>query len=264
MVWARRSLGSVWPPLIALALVLAAWEAYVQVVLSGLPGGQLILPAPTRIVTALINNVEVITPHVWQTALETLLGFALALAVGLGTALLIDLNSTLRRAIYPLLVVSQTIPIIALAPLLVLWFGYGILPKILIVGLVCFFPIVVAGADGLRATDPELMRLFRTFGAGKGTIFRRARFPGALPSIFSGVRVAITYSVTGAIWGEYVGASAGLGFYMQNMQRSGQVPLVFAAIILIAALSVTLFLITSLVERLVIPWYFAGRMANDE
>jgi ABC-type nitrate/sulfonate/bicarbonate transport system permease component len=259
-----RRITSLWPPLAALGLILAVWEAYSRVVLGSVAGGERILPAPTRIAQALWNNTGVLAPHAWQTLRETLIGFALALLVGLAFAVIIDLSPLLRRALYPLLVLSQTIPLLALAPLLVLWFGFGILPKVLIVLLVCFFPIVVAAADGFRATDPELVRLFRTFGASTWTIFRHVRFPGALPSLFSGIRIAITYSVTGAIWGEYVGAEYGLGIFMQRAQHSAQVALVFAAIIVIAALSIALFLLTSLIERLVIPWYFAGRAAPHE
>src|SRR3954465_12671570 len=110
-----------------------------------------------------------------------------------------------------------------------LWFGFGLLPKVLIVTIVCFFPIVVSAADGFRSTDPELVKLFRTFGASKWAIFRMVRFPGALPSLFSGIRIAVTYSVTGAIWGEYVGAEKGLAIYMQTAQHNFQVSLVFAA-----------------------------------
>jgi ABC-type nitrate/sulfonate/bicarbonate transport system permease component len=244
--------------LVALAILLVAWEAYARLVLGAIPGGDRILPAPTRILTALFTNAAIIAPHTWQTLVETVIGFALALVVGLGVAIVIDLSPTLRKAIYPLLVVSQTIPLLALAPLLVLWFGYELLPKVLVVALVCFFPIVVAGADGLRSTDPELVRLFRTFGADKWTIFKRVKFPGALPSIFSGVRIAITYSVTGAIWGEYVGADVGLGIFIQSKQRSGEIPVVFAAMLVIAVLSISLFLVASLIERRTIPWYFAS------
>ncbi len=255
----RLARGSLLPPLAALALSLTAWELYSRLTLGSLPGGDRLLPAPSRIVTALLTNTSILAPHTWQTLLETAIGFALALVVGVGLAVIIDLSPLLRQAIYPLLVISQTIPLLAIAPLLVLWFGFGLLPKVLIVGLVCFFPIVVAGADGFRATDPELVKLFRTFGASKWDIFRMVRFPGALPSLFSGVRIAITYSVTGAVWGEYVGADMGLGIFMQRAQHSYQVSLVFAAIIVIAALSIGLFLLTSLVERLAIPWYFASR-----
>jgi ABC-type nitrate/sulfonate/bicarbonate transport system permease component len=120
---------------------------------------------------------------------------------------------------------------------------------------------VVAGADGLRATDPELVRLFRTFGASTWTIFRKVRFPGALPSLFSGIKIAITYSVTGAIWGEYVGAQWGLGIFMQRRQHAADVTTVFAAILVISSLSVALFLLVSLIERMLIPWHFKGREA---
>jgi ABC-type nitrate/sulfonate/bicarbonate transport system permease component len=250
------------PPTIALLLLLVVWEVYSRLVLGAISGGDRLLPAPTRIVSALRENVGILAPHTWQTLAETAIGFALAMLVGLAFAVVIDLSPFLRRAVYPLLVVSQTIPLLAIAPLLVLWFGFGLLPKVLIVLLVCFFPIVVAGVDGFRSTDPELVRLFRTFGADKWTIFRKVRFPGALPSIFSGVRIAITYSVTGAVWGEYVGAEQGLGIFMQRAQHSYQVALVFAAVIIIAALSIGLFLLTSIMERLVIPWYFAGRRAE--
>jgi len=268
----RRSIDTSWrallPPAVALASIIAIWEAYSRFVLSGLPAGELLLlPAPSTIASALFNNVLIIAPNAWQTLLEVVVGFGLALVVGIGFAILIDVSQVLRRAIYPLLVISQTIPIIALAPLLVLWFGFGLLPKVLIVALVCFFPIVVAGADGFMSTDPELVRLFRTFGASKWTIFRQVRFPGALPSLFSGIRIAVTYCVIGAIWGEYVGAESGLGIFMLRAQHAYQVRLVFAAIIVISALSVGLFLLTSIIERLVIPWHFRGRdeaNPNDE
>lgn len=258
-----RRPGNLLPPLLLLLSLLGAWELYSDLVLAGLPAGDRLLPAPSRIVVVLARNSEVLAPHLLLTFLETAIGFVLALAVGLALAAMIDLSPWLRRAVYPLLVVSQTIPLLAIAPLLVLWFGFGLLPKVLIVALVCFFPIVVAGADGLRATDPELVKLFRTFGATTWTIFRKVRFPGALPSVFSGVRIAITYSVTGAVWGEYVGAEQGLGIFMQRAQHAYQVAFVFAAIVVIATLSISLFLLTSVVERLMIPWYFAARLQTS-
>ena len=172
---------------------------------------------------------------------------------------LIDFSPWLRRALYPLLVASQTIPIIIIAPLLVLWFGFGLVSKSIVVLLVCFFPIVVALADGLRSADPELIKLFRAFGAGPLRIFWSVRLPGALPSLFSGVRIAIAYSVIGAIFGEYVGASAGLGFYMQLKQHSFSTAGVLAAIVVTALLSVALFASVALVERLALPWYYLQR-----
>lgn len=260
----RRAASNLLPPTIALGIMLAAWEAYSRLVLEPMPGGSRLLPAPTAIVTSLINNSSDIAPHAVQTLLETAIGFALALAVGFAFAIIIDISPLLRRAIYPLLVASQTIPILALAPLLVLWFGFGVLPKILIVALVCFFPIVVAGADGFRATDPELVKLFKTFGANRLTIFREVQFPGALPYLFSGLRISITYSVTGAIWGEYVGAQWGLGIFMQRKQHIPDIVAVFAIIIVIAAMSITFFLLASLLERIVIPWHFRGNNQRAE
>lgn len=254
-------LAALLPPLVALGLILGVWEVYSDAVLGAVPGGDRLLPAPSKILAAFVTNAGVLAPHTWQTVLETALGFALALAVGLGLALLIDVSALLRRAIYPLLVMSQTVPVVAIAPLMVLWFGFGILPKVLIVALVCFFPIVVSGVDGLRSADPELVKLFRTFGAGTWAIFRRVRFPGALPAIFSGVRIAVTYSVVGAVWGEYVGARYGLGVFMQLQQNNTQIAQEFAALIVIAAISIALFLLVSIVERLVIPWHFAARSA---
>lgn len=256
MLSIRNTLRALLPPAVALLLILAVWEAYSRFILGAAPGGDLLLPAPTAIARALFNNADVLASHTWTTLIETLLGFGLALLVGLAFAVVIDLSPLLRSAIYPLLVVSQTIPIIAIAPLFVLWFSFGLLSKVLVVALVCFFPIVVAGADGFRSTDPDLVKLFRTFGAGKWTIFRYVRFPGALPSLFSGIRIAVTYSVIGAIWGEYVGADKGLAIFMQYSQHSFQVAQVFAAIVVIATLSVSLFLLTSLIERIVIPWRF--------
>jgi ABC-type nitrate/sulfonate/bicarbonate transport system permease component len=233
-------------------------------VLGPLPGGTRLLPAPTAIISSLIANASDIAPHTWQTFIETAIGFALALVVGFAFAVIIDVSPVLRRAIYPLLVASQTIPILALAPLLVLWFGFDLLPKILIVALVCFFPIVVAGADGFRSTDPELVKLFKTFGASKLTIFRQVKFPGALPYLFSGLRISITYCVTGAIWGEYVGATWGLGIFMQRKQHIPDIVAVFAIILVISAMSVTFFLLVSILERIVIPWHFRGNQQMAE
>jgi ABC-type nitrate/sulfonate/bicarbonate transport system permease component len=219
-----------------------------------------LLPAPTQILSAGAAARELLGPHLWQTAQETLWGFALALAVGLSLGVLIELSPLLRNALYPLLVVSQTIPTIAIAPLLAIWLGYGIWPKIIVVGLVCFFPIVVSTADGLRGVDQELVALLRTMGASQADIFRLVRLPGALPAIFSGVKIAVTYSVVGAILGEWVGASRGLGVFMLRASNSFRTDWVFASIAITAALSVCLFALVALVERLALRWrYAAGR-----
>ena len=218
-----------------------------------------ILPTPLAVWGVLVGQRDILWQHMLVTLQETLIGFTLALAAGVAFGTLIDFSPWLRRAIYPLLVASQTIPIITLAPLLVLWFGFGLVSKSIVVLLVCFFPIVVALADGLRSADPELIRLFRAFGAGPMRIFWSVRLPGALPSLFSGVRIAIAYSVIGAIFGEYVGASAGLGFYMQLKQHSFATAGVLAAIVVTALLSIALFASVAIVERLALPWYYLQR-----
>lgn len=237
-------------PAVLAACLLGLWELYVRA--ADVPST--ILPAPSRVVTASVRAADVIRWHAAQTLGETVVGFLLAVAVAVACAAAIDFFPLVRRALFPLLIASQTVPIIAVAPLLVLWFGYGAFPKVLVVALVCFFPMVVAAVHGLGATDPELIKLYRTFGASGWQIFRHVRVPTALPAFFAGVRIAITYSVIGAIFGEYVGASRGLGIFLQTAKNSYRTDLVFGMIGVTAGLSLALYGLALLVERLVIPW----------
>lgn len=248
--WFGRYLS---PVLLVLAL-LGMWELACQY--WRIPDW--LLPSPSQIVRAAVEARTVLAPHIWQTLLETWLGLSLALVTGLSLAVIIDVSPVLRRAVYPLLVVSQTVPIIAIAPLLVIWLGYGILPKVLVVALVCFFPIVVSTADGLRSADPDLIALLRTMGGGRYQIFRKVRVPGALPGFFSGLKIAITYSVIGAIIGEWVGASRGLGVFMLRASNSFRTDWVFAAIATVSLLSLLLFLIVTILERMALPWYYSS------
>jgi ABC-type nitrate/sulfonate/bicarbonate transport system permease component len=251
----RLTLAASIPALALLAVLVLLWQWYA----SQPTIDAQILPTPVAVWGVLVGQRNILWQQMLVTLQETLIGFVLALAAGVLCGTLIDFSPWLRRAIYPLLVASQTIPIITLAPLLVLWFGFGLVSKSIVVLLVCFFPIVVALADGLRSADPELMRLFRAFGAGPVRIFWSVRLPGALPSLFSGVRIAVAYSVIGAIFGEYVGASAGLGFYMQLKQHSFATAGVLAAIVVTALLSIVLFSSVAMVERLALPWYYLQR-----
>jgi len=255
----RLTLVATIPALALLAALVLLWQWYA----SQPDIDAQILPTPLAVWGVLVGQRDILWQHMLVTLQETLIGFALALAAGVAFGTLIDFSPWLRRAIYPLLVASQTIPIITLAPLLVLWFGFGLVSKSIVVLLVCFFPIVVALADGLRSADPELIRLFRAFGAGPVRIFWSVRLPGALPSLFSGVRIAIAYSVIGAIFGEYVGASAGLGFYMQLKQHSFATAGVLAAIVVTALLSIALFASVAIAERLALPWYYLQRRRED-
>ncbi len=255
----RRTMAATIPALALLAALVLLWQWYA----SQPTIDAQILPTPLAVWGVLVGQRDILWQHMLVTLQETLIGFALALVAGIVFGTLIDFSPWLRRAIYPLLVASQTIPIITLAPLLVLWFGFGLVSKSIVVLLVCFFPIVVALADGLRSADPELIRLFRAFGAGPVRIFWSVRLPGALPSLFSGVRIAIAYSVIGAIFGEYVGASAGLGFYMQLKQHSFATAGVLAAIVVTALLSIALFASVAIVERLALPWYYLQRQRRE-
>jgi ABC-type nitrate/sulfonate/bicarbonate transport system permease component len=240
------------PPLILFALFVAVWqcatwlwriEAY-------------LLPSPSRVLAAGVEAAPLLSQHIQQTLRESLVGFGLALVTGLLLALVIDLSPFLRRALYPLLVVTQTVPIMTVAPLLVIWLGYTIWPKIIVVALVCFFPIVVTAADGLKSADPDLLGLLQAMGASRTQVFFKARLPGALPDIFSGIKVAVTYAVIGAIIGEWVGASKGLGVFMLRASNSFRTDWVFAAIAVSSLLSILLFLTVAVVERLALPWYY--------
>ena len=254
-----QAIRRAWPPVVLLFLLLACWQLYVQTQHID----QLILPAPLHILSATITNRSIFLAHIGTTLYETLVGLAVSLAFGVLTAALIDLSPLLRRAIYPLLVASQAIPIVAIAPLLIFFFGFGLLPKVIVVTLICFFPITVSMADGLRSTDPELMKLYRTFGAGELTIFWRVRLPHALPSFFSGLRIAATYAVVGAFLSEYVGAIYGLGILLQYEEKSFRTDLAFGDVIITALLSISLFALVSVIERIALPWYFAAGRERD-
>ncbi len=250
---ARRSAAAGLPALGFAAALVLLWQWYA----SRPEVDAQLLPTPLAVWTALVSQRDILWHHTLVTLGETVVGFAVALAAGMALGTAISFTSWLRRPLYPLLVASQTIPIITLAPLLVLWFGFGLAPKAIVVLLVCFFPVTVALADGLRAADPELIKLYRSFGAGALRIFWSVRLPGALPSLFSGIRIAITYSVIGAIFSEYVAATEGLGYYMELKQHVFATAAVIAAIVVTAALSIALFALTTAVERLALPWYYS-------
>jgi ABC-type nitrate/sulfonate/bicarbonate transport system permease component len=240
------------PAALLIALLFIAWQAATAIWRIN----PYLLPSPTDVVGAGVEARAILGPHIVRTVEETFIGFGAALVGGLALALVIDLSGALRRAIYPLLVVSQTIPILVIAPLLVIWFGYGLLPKIVVVGLVCFFPIVVSTADGLRSTDPDLIALLQSMGATRRQIFFKVRVPASLPSMFTGIKVAITYSVIGAIIGEWVGASRGLGVFMLRASNSFRTDWVFASVAIVSLLSLLLFVAVIVVERLALPWFY--------
>jgi putative hydroxymethylpyrimidine transport system permease protein len=233
-----------------LAGLVAAWQAYVR--LRGVP--QYVLPAPTDVARTLWDERGPLASAAGVTAREMLAGFAVALAFGLAAAVALHASPTLRRAVYPLLVASQSVPVVAIAPLLVIYLGFGLAPKLVIVALVCFFPITVAALDGFRSVAPEHVRVMRTLRASRIAIFRRVELPWALPSIFTGMRVAASYAAVAALFAEYAGSGSGLGDAMREGTAQYDAPLVGAAVVVLAALALALFGAVTLVERLTIPW----------
>ena len=235
---------------------LAGWELAVR--LTETP--RWLLPPPSGVARTLVVDRAFLLEHARVTLIEVVLGFALALVVGVLLAVAIDTSIVLERALYPLVIASQTVPIPALAPLLLILLGYDLLPKVLITALVGFFPIVVNGVDGLRATDREVIALLRSLGAGRWARFRLVRLPSALPFVFSGAKVAVAVCVIGAVFGELIGSKAGLGYLLVRATAQFQTERVVAAIVLLSLMGIGLFALVAAVERLVMPWrrYVAG------
>jgi ABC-type nitrate/sulfonate/bicarbonate transport system permease component len=260
----RRTLAGwkwvVLPPLLVLVLVLGLWQWFV-ISHHVLPQ---VLPTPGRILVQGWAFRGDIWLNTVPTLKETVIGFVVSVAVAFIIAVAMDFSSAVRRSVYPLLVVSQTLPIIAIAPLLIIWFGFGLFPKVLVVALVTFFPVAVSLVEGFAATDPEATDLLRSMGASRWRTFVLLRLPGALPQFFAGLRIAITYAVVGAVFAEYVGAETGLGIYLQEQKNAARTDLVLAAVAVIAVLSLLLFAATYLFQQLVIPWYRLSRRAASE
>ena len=189
-----------------------------------------------------------------MTLKEVLLGFGCALVAGLAFAIALHLSETLRRAFYPLLVASQTIPIIVIAPILVVWFGYGIGPKLAIVALICFFPITVNALDGLRSVDPDATKMMRTLDASRWQTFRRVEAPTALPYAFSGAKIAVAVAVIGAVFGEWAGSDSGLGHLMLQDNAQLETARLFASVAVLAAMAIALFGLLALAERRIVTW----------
>lgn len=215
-----------------------------------------ILPAPTVIIKTLFATYSIMHPHIIATLKEAFLGFLLAVIFSFITAFIMDSIPLVKKALYPVIITSQTIPIISVAPLIIIWFGYGVLPKIFIALLVCFFPILISLLDGLASTDDELINLLKSMGANKIFIIRNVKLPSALPYLFSGLKISASYSIMGAIIGEWVGAKEGLGYFMILSQKSFYVDRVFSAIVIITILSLLIFKIVCILEKQLMPWQF--------
>lgn len=234
--------------LLAACIALWAWVASLSSV------DDLTLASPREVAQAFEDDWSLLWDNAWVTLQEVLLGLAIAVVAGVAFAVAMHLSRVLRDAAYPLLVGSQAIPIVVLAPIFVLAFDYGIGPKLAIVALICFFPITVNVLDGLRAVDPEQLKLMRSFGASRLRTLRAVELPAALPSFFSGLRVASTVSVIGAVFGEWAGSDQGLGRLVLLGNNQLQTPRVYAGVVILTLMAVSLFALATLAERLACPW----------
>jgi NitT/TauT family transport system permease protein len=250
-------LAESWRPVTVLLGLFAVWwfVAWRELVPAYL------VPAPGAVAETMVADWPMLLEHTWVTTLETIVGFVLAAVIGVATAVLLVYSRTAEKSLYPLILFAQVIPKIAIAPILVVWFGFGMTPKIVLAVLIAFFPVVVSAVAGLRSVDPELLEMSATMGASRWKTFRKIRFPGALPQLMSGLKVAVTLAVVGAVVGEFVGADRGLGYVLLLASGNLDAPLLFADLILMSLIGVVLFVLVEVLERLLIPWH-ASRRGN--
>jgi ABC-type nitrate/sulfonate/bicarbonate transport system permease component len=244
--WLRPLLDNL-PAIAFLALLILAWEAYVV----AFKVNDFILPAPSKIFAVTIRLFPLLMAHTWTTTYEILLGFGVGNLCAVLMALVIVNSRLAERVFYPLIIASQTIPKVAIAPLFLIWFGSGLQPKILIAAIVCFFPTVVNTVQGLRATDPNAIDLLRLVAASRWQVFTKLQFPNALPYFFAGLKISIALAVIGAIIGEWVGANSGLGYLIMYSQQTMRTDLMFASLMLTSVLGIGLYVIVVLLERLI-------------
>jgi NitT/TauT family transport system permease protein len=242
---ARAVLANV-PAAACLGLLLVAW----QVIVTTLKISDFILPAPLEILKVTVRFFPQLMKHTWTTTSEILLGFAIGNGVAVIMAVFIVNSRFVERALYPLIIVSQTIPKVAVAPLFLIWFGSGLTPKVVITAIVCFFPTVVNTVQGLRATDEHAIDLLRLVAASRRQVFVKLQFPSALPYFFAGLKISIALAVIGAIIGEWVGANSGLGYLIMYSTQTLRTDLMFAALLVVSVLGMVLYLVAVLFERL--------------
>jgi len=249
-----RISGIAYPALVLLA-ALVLWEAGTRSF--GVPA--YILPPPSQIVKVMQEKMPLLLHHGWVSTVEVVLGFLLSVVVGIPLALATFLWPPFARSVYPLLVSSQAVPKMAVAPLFIVWFGFGLMPKVFIAFLIAFFPIVINTVVGLAGIEPEKIFLARSMGLSGTATFFKIRLPNALPSIFGGLKIAITLAVVGAVVGEFVGGEAGLGFLLMSANGSMDTPLLFAGLVGLTVIGIVLFLAIEVAERLAIPWHTSTR-----
>ena len=237
-------------PVIVIAILLALWQA--ACTLEWVPG--YMLPSPIKVVNAFVTDFPLLMEHARVTLLEAVLGLLFGILLGFGCAVLMDAFPIVKKGLYPILVISQTIPAVAIAPLLILWFSYGITPKVILVVLVSFFPMAVGLLDGLESVDEDMIKLMHSMKATRWQIFRYVKLPAALPEFFSGVRIAVAYSVVGAVISEWLGGFSGLGVYMTRVKKSMAYDKMFAVIFFVSAISLALMALVNVWQKKTMPW----------
>lgn len=238
------------PPVAVIVALVALWEIWVRV-------GHVrswILPAPSTVATAAWEGRAALAQNTATTLAEAVAGLVIGAIAGIAVALVIASIPLVRRAVWPVVVTSQTVPIVVLAPLVAVWFGYGLMPKVVLVALICFFPVTVAAVAGLAGVDPEYVELVVSFGATQRQVLRFIRVPASLPSAVAGIRIAAAYAVGNAVIGEYVGGTSGLGIFIDQAHRSYRTDRMLAAVVVIAVVSVVLFSFVGWLGRLATPW----------
>lgn len=249
--------AKVWmPPLLVVLTLIGLWQIAAS---SGFMADVLgleefLVPSPSEIADVLWQDRDLILDNAGTTLVEIVAGFGLALACGLAVGMIFRSSDLVRRAGYPLVVASQTIPVIVIAPVLVVWFGYGIWPKLLVIALICFFPIAVNTLDGLRQTDPEAVKMMRSLDGSRFGIFRRVEVPTALPSIFTGARIAAAVAVIGAVFGEWAGSDKGLGHLILQDNAQLMTARMFASVVVLSLIAILLYALIGLLERAVVRW----------
>lgn len=238
------------PAIVAVAVLLLLWQGACSLEL--VPG--YMLPSPAQVALAFVSERALLFEHAVITLKEAFLGLALGVAIGFAFAVLMDTFEVLYRAVYPILVITQTVPTVAIAPLLVLWFGYEMTPKVILIVIATFFPVTVGLLDGFRAADKDAIGLLRSMGAGRWQIFRYIKAPSALPQFFSGLRIAAAYSVVGAVISEWLGGFGGLGVYMTRVKKAFAFDKMFAVIFLISAISLLLMALVDVAEKKCMPY----------
>jgi NitT/TauT family transport system permease protein len=251
-----KALNAAWVrPFLFLLFIVVAWDLTIRVF--RIPAYQ--IPAPGDVVAVLWTDWPELLRQAWPTTYATLCGFLLSAVFGIPVAMLIAGSKTVESYVYPLLVFSQSVPKIAIAPLFVVWFGFGIIPKVISAFLLGFFPVVVSAVQGFKSVDPDMVDLARAMQGSRFQVFRAVNLPHAMPAIFSGLKVSVTLAVVGAVVGEFVGSNSGIGYVLQRSIGTFDLPTMFAALVILALLGVVLFWAVDRIERLVIPWHVSQR-----